>query len=259
MPTTAGIVEAGAEWILPETRWAGIPQTPLSYGGNCCWTTPEPVSTISSPDGGARGAQQRAEPEDFLAALLAHPVWAGATRERLIRRLDRALLNWLKAGFDWSLSDIGTFGTRAYTAQMSDALTVAARLPLTDTAQDLIHDQATWDNRFRGLRWPGDIDLLRQFNLVLARHQTDARFVSRWFATCDDASWGSPPLADRSEHRSPGAAKAPGNGRYRAGEKGGCRAGAVRGAGARTRNGFCGGRDHDSAPGCRLNRAVSPP
>ena len=141
---------------------------------------------------GARGAQQRAEPEDFLADLLAHPVWAGARRERLIRRLDEALLNWLKARFDWSLSDIDTFGTRAYAAQMSDALTVAARLPLTDTAQDLIHDQATWDNRFRGLRWPGDIDLLRQFNLVLARHQTDARFVSRWFATCDDASWGSP-------------------------------------------------------------------
>ena len=140
----------------------------------------------------ARGAQQRAEPEDFLADLLAHPVWAGATRERLIRRLDRALLNWLKARFDWSLSDIGTFGTRAYAAQMSDALTVAARLSLTDTAQDLIHDQAIWDNRFRGLRWPGDIDLLRQFNLVLARHQTDTRFVSRWFATCDDAAWGSP-------------------------------------------------------------------
>ena len=141
---------------------------------------------------GARGAQQRAEPEDFLAALLAHPVWAGETRERLIKGLDGALLNWLKARFDWSLSDIGTFGTRAYAAQMSDALTVAARLPLTETAQDLIHDQATWDNRFRGLRWPGDIDLLRQFNLVLARHQADARFVSRWFATCDDAAWGSP-------------------------------------------------------------------
>ncbi len=141
---------------------------------------------------GARGAQQRAEPEDFLADLLAHPVWAGATRERLIGKLDTALLNWLKARFGWSLSDIGTFGTRAYAAQMSDALTVAARLPLTDTAQDLIHDQAIWDNRFRGLRWPGDIDLLRQFNLVLARHQTDTRFVSRWFATCDDAAWGSP-------------------------------------------------------------------
>ena len=140
----------------------------------------------------ARGAQQRAEPDDFLADLLAHPIWAGAKRERLIRNLDRALLNWLKARFDWSLSDIGTFGTRAYAAQMSDALTVAARLPLTDTAQNLIHDQATWDNRFRSLRWPGDIDLLRQFNLVLARHQIDARFVSRWFATCDDAAWGSP-------------------------------------------------------------------
>ena len=141
---------------------------------------------------GARGAQQRAEPEDFLADLLAHPVWAGAARERLIGRLDRALLDWIKERFNWSLSDIGTFGTRAYAAQMSDALTVAARLPLTDTAQDFINDQAIWDNRFRGLRRPGDIDLLRQFNLVLAQHQTDARFVSRWFATCDDAAWGSP-------------------------------------------------------------------
>ena len=139
----------------------------------------------------ARGAQQRAEPEDFLAALLAHPVWQ-EERARLIKGLDTALLNWLKERFDWSLSDIGTFGTRAYAAQISDALTVATRLPLPDTAQDLIHDQATWDNWFRGLRWPGDIDLLRQFNLVLARHQADARFVSRWFATCDDAAWGSP-------------------------------------------------------------------
>ena len=140
---------------------------------------------------GARGAQQRAEPEDFLADLLAHPVWQ-EERAMLIAGLDTALLNWIEERFNWSLSDIGTFGTRAYAAQMSDALTVTARLPLTDTAQDLIRDQATWDNRFRGLRWPGDIDLLRQFNLVLARHQSDTRFVSRWFATCDDAAWGSP-------------------------------------------------------------------
>lgn len=140
---------------------------------------------------GARGAQQRAEPEDFLADLLAHPVWQ-EERAMLIAGLDTALLNWIEERFNWSLSDIGTFGTRAYAAQMSDALTVTARLPLTDTAQDLIRDQATWDNRFRGLRWPGDIDLLRQFNLVLARHQSDIRFVSRWFATCDDAAWGSP-------------------------------------------------------------------
>ena len=140
---------------------------------------------------GARGAQQRAEPEDFLADLLAHPVWQ-EERTRLIAGLDTALLNWIEERFNWSLSDIGTFGTRAYAAQMSDALAVAARLPLTDTAQDLIRDQAIWDNRFRGLRWPGDIDLLRQFNLVLARHQSDTRFVSRWFATCDDAAWGSP-------------------------------------------------------------------
>ena len=140
---------------------------------------------------GARGAQQRAEPEDFLADLLAHPAWQ-EERTRLIAGLDTALLNWIEERFNWSLSDIDTFGTRAYAAQISDALAVAARLPLTDTAQDLIRDQAIWDNQFRGLRWPGDIDLLRQFNLVLARHQSDTRFVSRWFATCDDAAWGSP-------------------------------------------------------------------
>ena len=140
---------------------------------------------------GARGAQQRAEPEDFLADLLVHPVWR-KERAELIAGLDAALLDWIKERFNWSLSDIDTFGTRAYAAQMSDALTVAARLPLTDAAQDFIHDQATWDNRFRGLRRPGDVDLLRQFNLVLAQHQTDARFVSRWFAMCDDAAWGSP-------------------------------------------------------------------
>ena len=140
---------------------------------------------------GARGAQQRAEPEDFLADLLAHPAWQ-EERTRLIAGLDTALLNWIEERFSWSLSDIDTFGTRAYAAQISDALAVAARLPLKDTAQDLIRDQAIWDNRFRGLRWPGDIDLLRQFNLVLARHQSDTRFVSRWFATCDDAAWGSP-------------------------------------------------------------------
>ena len=140
---------------------------------------------------GARGAQQRAEPEDFLADLLAHPAWQ-EERTRLIAGLDTALLNWIEERFSWSLSDIDTFGTRAYAAQISDSLAVAARLPLKDTAQDLIRDQATWDTRFRGLRWPGDIDLLRQFNLVLARHQSDTRFVSRWFATCDDAAWGSP-------------------------------------------------------------------
>ena len=74
---------------------------------------------------------------------------------------------------------------------ISDALAVAARLPLEVTAQDLIRNQSAWDNRFRGLRWPGDIDLLRQFDLVLAQHQADTRFASRWFAACDEAAWGS--------------------------------------------------------------------
>ena len=140
---------------------------------------------------GARGAQQRAEPEDFLADLVAHPAWQ-EQRAHLLEGLDTALLNWLEAHIEWSPARINRFGTRAYAARIADALKVAARLPMETTARNLIQDQSVWDNRFRGLRWPGDIDLLRQFNLVLAQHQTDTRFASRWFAACDEAAWGSP-------------------------------------------------------------------
>ena len=140
---------------------------------------------------GARGAQQRAEPEDFLADLMMHPAWQ-EQRAQLTERLDAALLNWLETHIEWSPARINHFGTRAYAARIADALKVAARLPMKVTARHLMRDQSTWDNRFRGLRRPGDIDLLRQFNLILAQHQTDIRFVSRWFAACDEAAWGSP-------------------------------------------------------------------
>ena len=153
----------------------------------------DPQATLSDilSGRGARGAQQRAEPEDFLADLLAHPTWQDQ-RAQLTEGLDAALLNWLEARIEWSPARINRFGTRAYAARISDALAVAARLPLKVTAQDLIRNQSAWDNRFRGLRWPGDIDLLRQSDLVLAQHQADTRFASRWFAACDEAAWGSP-------------------------------------------------------------------
>ena len=153
----------------------------------------DPQATLSDilSGRGARGAQQRAEPEDFLADLLAHPTWQDQ-RAQLTEGLDTALLNWLEARIEWSPARINRFGTRAYAARISDALAVAARLPLKVTAQDLIRNQSAWDNRFRGLRWPGDIDLLWGFDLVLAQHQADTRFASRWFAACDEAAWGSP-------------------------------------------------------------------
>lgn len=153
----------------------------------------DPDATLSDilSGRGARGAQQRAEPEDFLADLIAHPAWH-EQRAHLLEGLDAALLNWLETCIEWSPARINRFGTRAYAARIANALKVAARLPMKATARHLMRDQSTWDNRFRGLRWPGDIDLLRQFNLILAQHQTDIRFVSRWFAACDEAAWGSP-------------------------------------------------------------------
>ena len=53
-------------------------------------------------------------------------------------------------------------------------------------------DVQTWDDRFRTMRWPDDIDLLRQFDVVLAQRQPDGRFASRWFDTCDEAAWAGP-------------------------------------------------------------------
>ena len=140
---------------------------------------------------GARGAQQRAEPADFLADLLAHHVNDGA-RGTLIDGLDAAMLKWLKDRRSWSPSRIIKYGTRTYFARISDALAITARLPLKVTGSDMIRSHSSWDDWFRGLRLPGDIDLLRQFDMVLIQKQTDDRFTHRWFAACEEASWGWP-------------------------------------------------------------------
>ena len=140
---------------------------------------------------GARGAQQHAEPADFLADLLAHHVNEDARRQ-LIEGLDAAMLKWLKDRRAWPPSRIIEYGTRAYFAQISDALAVAARLPLKVTGSDMIRTHSSWDDWFHGLRLPGDIDLLRQFDMVLIQKQTDDRFAHRWFAACEEAAWGWP-------------------------------------------------------------------
>ena len=140
---------------------------------------------------GARGAQQRAEPADFLADLLAQPTHEDA-RGKLIEGLDAAMLKWLNDQRAWPPSRIIKYGPRAYIAQISDALAVAARLPLKVTGSDMIRSHSAWDDWFHGLRLPGDIDLLRQFDMVLIQKQTDDRFAPRWFAACEEAAWGWP-------------------------------------------------------------------
>ena len=106
---------------------------------------------------GGRGSQQRAEPDDFLADLLANPAHR-EIRAPLADRLDAALLNWIKSRSAWSPRRIARFGPRAYVAQMADALAVGARLPVTTTARELMENHVAWDDRFRALRRPGDID-----------------------------------------------------------------------------------------------------
>ena len=157
---------------------------------------------------GGRGSQQRAEPDDFLADLLANPDHQ-EIRTQLTDHLDRALLRWIEVRSEWSPRCIVAFGPRAYAAQMADALAVAARLSLKTTAGELMRNHVVWDDRFHVLRRPGDIDLLREFDMVLALHQTDVRFVPRWFAACDEAAWGSPYWQTRLSTGSLGLRKLP--------------------------------------------------
>ena len=97
---------------------------------------------------GARGTQQRSEPEDFLADLLTHPAHR-EVRAQLAHLLDAALLKWIEARCEWPPGRVARFGTRAYAARMSDALAVAARLPLKATAREMMRNHVVWDDRFR--------------------------------------------------------------------------------------------------------------
>ena len=140
---------------------------------------------------GARGALQLAEPGDFLADLVAQPS-LHTRRDKLVEAIDGALIEWMDERIVWPPDRVARFGTRAYVAQLSDALAAVARLPLSSSPARLIDDVAMWNDRFRSLRWPDDIDLLGQFDLALAQHQRDERLVSRWFASCEEAAWAGP-------------------------------------------------------------------
>ena len=134
---------------------------------------------------------QLAEPGDFLADLLAQPSLRDQ-RDALVDAIDGGLIGWMEERARWSPGRVARFGARAYVAQFSNALAAVARLPLSASAMQLLEDAGTWDDRFRSMRWPNDIDLLRQFDVALAQHQRDERLVSRWFASCEEAAWAGP-------------------------------------------------------------------
>lgn len=140
---------------------------------------------------GSRGALHYVEPGDYLADLLAQPALR-TWRDALVEAIDVALIEWMKERATWPSAQVARFGTRAYAAQFSDALAAVARLPLMSSPWHLLDDVGTWDDRFRSMRWPNDIDLLRQFDLALAQHQPDDRLTSRWFASCEEAAWAGP-------------------------------------------------------------------
>ena len=153
----------------------------------------DPPSAVSDilEGRGARGALQLAEPGDFLADLLAQRSLRDQ-HDALVDAIDEGLIEWMEERAGWPPGRVARFGTRGYVAQFSDALAAVARLPLSSSPTRLLDDVGRWDDRFRSMRWPNDIDLLRQFDVALAQHQCDERLVSRWFASCDEAAWAGP-------------------------------------------------------------------
>lgn len=149
----------------------------------------DPLTSLSSIlDGrGSRGAQHLAAPDDFLADLLARRPLKDR-RTALTAVIDGALAEWLDDRAHWSPSRVRELGRRAYVGQFCDALAVAARLPLTKTPECLVENVGWLDDLFRDLRQPDDADPVRQFNLVLAHHQSDGRLKSRWFGACEEAA-----------------------------------------------------------------------
>ena len=183
-------------------------------------------------------------------------------RTQLTDHLDRALLRWIEVRSEWSSRCIVAFGPRAYAAQMADALAVAARLSLKTTAGELMRNHVVWDDRFHVLRRPGDIDLLREFDMVLALHQTDVRFVPRWFAACGRGGMGQPLLADAPQRQFPWPAQAAHHERRGTGDDAGDRSSAIWSTGAVARNEIrsggahilaaSGGDDHSLSSPCRV-------
>lgn len=177
--------------MIDDRHMADRDDNPFVTWGKALLDDPNAALANLLSGAGTRGTQQQAEPADFLADLVGNQAHKDS-KDRLLTRLDTAVLEWLKVRRTWPPGKIIESGTRAYLFQVADALKIAARLPLKVTAGEMIRTHYTWDDWVRALRLPGDIDLLRQFDIVLIRHQADRRFTHRWFAACDEAAWGGP-------------------------------------------------------------------
>ena len=177
--------------IAMAPREDGQPSHPYTVWAEALLSNSREAMSDILEGGGSRGALQHAEPADYLADLLAQPA-ISTLRDELVVAIDRALIEWMEERADWPPARVARFGTRAYVAQFSDALAAVARLPLTSSPGHLLDNVGMWDDRFRSMRWPNDIDLLRQFDLALAQHQPDDRLTSRWFASCEEAAWAGP-------------------------------------------------------------------
>ena len=213
---------------------------PFIVWGNALLADPlAAVSDILSGRG-ARGAHQRAEPEDFLADLLAHPTWRD-DRTQLTEGLDTALLNWLKAWSEWSPACISRFGGTG----LCDS--GFGRLEGRGTAAvEGYRERSHLQSSHMG-RPISRVTLARRYRPAAAI-QSAARAAPDRRTLCfalvcrvRRGRLGQSFLAIQPQHWSDWAAQASSHGRYRTGDEGGCGVGQVRGAGPETR--------YESAPG----------
>ncbi|WP_372398024.1 hypothetical protein ABMY26_14825 [Azospirillum sp. HJ39] len=125
----------------------------------------------------------RGEPREALALLFG----GLAERDPLRGLLDRSVGAWIDARRLDKPAFRVAYGIDRYVQELSDALHLVYRLELGGTARRLAahyFDYLVW---LRPLRLNGARDPLGEFWTVLARNQTDRRFLSRWYRLCDEA------------------------------------------------------------------------
>ncbi|MFD1626517.1 hypothetical protein [Azospirillum griseum] len=132
----------------------------------------------------------RGEPREALALLFG----ALSEQDALRAQLDQTLGDWIERRRHDEPDRRLSYGLERYIQELSDALHLIHRLDLRNSAERLRRGYFLYRGWFGALRLNDARDALGAFWTVLAHSQTDARFLSRWYALCEEAARARNPV-----------------------------------------------------------------
>ncbi len=153
------------------------------------WLAEFDANPMAAFDGMIRGVAvpfpySRGEPREALALLFG----ALSERDPLRARLDATLGDWLDQRRLDRPDQRAAYGVERAIQEISDALHLVYRLELPETAARLREGYFRYRGWLGSLRLNSARDALGEFWTALAHHQTDGRFLSRWYHLCEEAA-----------------------------------------------------------------------